>query len=145
LPEEEAPVFKDLKVASKEKCCEACAHDADCVDFVFESAHQACVLLPHVSMERIDQVLKDGVISGSARITIASPPPAPPPVAHCTFATGMAYAGGVLPKATKALVGQRLTKQECCSACAAALDCGKMSLDAGTPSWLIRWWAAASL
>ena len=50
----EAPVFTDLKLPTKEKCCEACSREADCVDFVFEAAHQACVLLPHVPIEQIE-------------------------------------------------------------------------------------------
>ncbi|KAL1529411.1 hypothetical protein AB1Y20_000360 [Prymnesium parvum] len=131
LADEDAPVFHDYKLPSKEKCCESCARDAECVDFVYEYATQACVLLPHVPVDQIDQSVREGVVSGTAKISLTSPPPMPPPAARCTFASGMAYAGGVLPDATKTIAGERLNQHECCSACAAARDCGKFTLDSG--------------
>ncbi|KAL3931520.1 MAG: hypothetical protein SGPRY_001089 [Prymnesium sp.] len=129
--EDDAPVFKDTKTASKEKCCEKCAHDAECVDFVYGYNDHACVLLPHVPSERIDQAARLGVVSGTAGIELASPPPMPPPLKRCTYAAGMAFAGGVLPEPTNALPVP-IDQHACCSACAAATDCGKFTLNSGS-------------
>ena len=130
--------FKDRKVATQEKCCELCAHDVDCADFVFDLSMQACVLLPYVDMKRIEQVAHPGVVSGTAKISAASPPPRPPPTVHCAFFSGIQYAGGVLPTASKALSGQHLTQHECCTACSGTKDCGKFSYDVGSGKCILH-------
>ena len=60
--------YTNEQATTRFECCNKCGLHLGCQDFVYQHSTGLCVLLPHVSKDRVSKTPNEHVISGSMQI-----------------------------------------------------------------------------
>ena len=128
--------YTDRSAGSKEECCNTCGLKAGCQDFVFEPSSGTCVLLPHVSQDKISHTKNEYTVSGSLQITIVKK--SEDEHGTCDFLPSSGYSGGSLGEGQPLVGGHAIeSKQDCCDACDRDERCAKFTYETYSHSCML--------